>query len=387
MPTNYIDKIITSDDTVYNLTVDLENVQNADDLKAIEGLTGTSGLLKKTASNTWTLDTSNYATTGNIPTASATVPKMDGTASVGSETAFARGDHIHPTDTSRLGGIILNTSAEPYNVPVSASGVATITVGDGLGVVENESGSTTTLKAKIKTINSTSLLGSGNVTVQPTLVSGTNIKTVNNESLLGSGNISFPTVPSASSADPLMDGTASSGSGTSYSLGNHRHPTDTSRQETLVSGTNIKTINNESLLGSGNITINSGTALTTQEIEDAVDAAFPVPFSVTISLTTPRHTGDFTRCDLYEAYVNGQTYDYVLLDSITDPAGSKTVDVDSSAYGIKVTPLGSCAPYIPSSGITCTGGLSVSPDTLSYEVLFAVTADGTATLANIDYDF
>lgn len=42
----------------------------------------------------------------------------------------------------------------------------------------------------IKTINSTSLLGSGNVAVQETLVSGTNIKTINNESLLGNGNVS-----------------------------------------------------------------------------------------------------------------------------------------------------------------------------------------------------
>ena len=41
----------------------------------------------------------------------------------------------------------------------------------------------------IKTVNSTSLLGSGNVAVQPTLVSGTNIKTINGNSLLGSGNI------------------------------------------------------------------------------------------------------------------------------------------------------------------------------------------------------
>lgn len=41
----------------------------------------------------------------------------------------------------------------------------------------------------LKTVNNTSLLGSGNVSVQPTLVSGTNIKTINNESLLGSGNI------------------------------------------------------------------------------------------------------------------------------------------------------------------------------------------------------
>jgi hypothetical protein len=41
----------------------------------------------------------------------------------------------------------------------------------------------------IKTINSTSLLGSGDITVQPTLVSATNIKTVNGNSLLGSGDL------------------------------------------------------------------------------------------------------------------------------------------------------------------------------------------------------
>lgn len=72
----------------------------------------------------------------------------------------------------------------------------------------------------IKTVNNASLIGSGDVSVQPTLVSGTNIKTVNNNSLLGSGNVAV--------------------------------------QPTLVSGTNIKTVNNQSLLGSGNISISGG---------------------------------------------------------------------------------------------------------------------------------
>lgn len=54
---------------------------------------------------------------------------------------------------------------------------------------------------------------------------------------------------------PLMDGTAAVGTSTKYARQDHVHPTDTSRQETLVSGTNIKTINNNSLLGSGDITI------------------------------------------------------------------------------------------------------------------------------------
>ena len=42
------------------------------------------------------------------------------------------------------------------------------------------------------------------------------------------------------------------------------------KQEILVSGTNIKTINNESILGSGNITISGGTdveAYTANEVQ------------------------------------------------------------------------------------------------------------------------
>lgn len=65
-------------------------------------------------------------------------------------------------------------------------------------------------------------------------------------------------IPSASSTTPAMDGTAAVGTSTNYARADHVHPTDTSRQATLVSGTNIKTVNNESLLGSGNINISGG---------------------------------------------------------------------------------------------------------------------------------
>lgn len=48
---------------------------------------------------------SGYITTADIPegaAASTTVPKMDGTASIGTELAFARGDHVHPSDTTKV---------------------------------------------------------------------------------------------------------------------------------------------------------------------------------------------------------------------------------------------------------------------------------------------
>lgn len=47
---------------------------------------------------------SGFITTTDIPegaAASTTVPKMNGTAAVGTETAFARGDHVHPSDATK----------------------------------------------------------------------------------------------------------------------------------------------------------------------------------------------------------------------------------------------------------------------------------------------
>ena len=43
----------------------LTEITGTDDLQSIEALTGTSGLLKKTATNTWILDTNNYAPADN----------------------------------------------------------------------------------------------------------------------------------------------------------------------------------------------------------------------------------------------------------------------------------------------------------------------------------
>lgn len=56
------------------------------------------------ATMTW-VGNQGYITTSDIPegaAASTTTPKMDGTASVGTELAFARGDHRHPSDTTKV---------------------------------------------------------------------------------------------------------------------------------------------------------------------------------------------------------------------------------------------------------------------------------------------
>jgi hypothetical protein len=62
----------------------------------------------------------------------------------------------------------------------------------------------------IKTINSTTLLGSGDITVQPTLVSGTNIKSINSSSILSSGDLTLATYTVYTATIPSASWTGSS---------------------------------------------------------------------------------------------------------------------------------------------------------------------------------
>ena len=109
---------------------------------------------------------------------------------------------------------------------------------------------------------------------QDTLVSGTNIKTINGETILGSGNL---VIQSGTSnwddiqGKPQFARVATSGN---YNdLTNKPTIPDVSdlatkqeiagKQDTLVSGTNIKTINGNSVLGAGDITIQAGGTIDT----------------------------------------------------------------------------------------------------------------------------
>lgn len=165
----------------------------------------------------------------------------------------------------------------------------------------------------IKTVNEQTMLGNGNIPVQEPLVSGTNIKTVNGNSLLGSGNIElsndtvvidigtiseeggtiasdilskinnaisenknitikaneseavsyiFPNIVYLAGSVLYAVSVLSDGSFMEYlaiviELSSGQYTLNfLNVQEPLVSGKNIKTINNKSILGSGNLEIN-----------------------------------------------------------------------------------------------------------------------------------
>jgi len=83
---------------------------------------------------------------------------------------------------------------------------------------------------------------------QAALVSGTNIKTVNSNTLLGSGDIAVQPTLVSGTNIRTVNGNTLLGS------------SDIAVQATLVSGTNIKTVNGNNILGSGDIAIAGGIA-------------------------------------------------------------------------------------------------------------------------------
>lgn len=163
---------------------------------------------------------------------------------------------------------------------------------------------------------------------QDKLISGTTIKTINNTSLLGSGNISISggsgtitavqangtsvatsgvaNIPAATTSKYGVTKLSSSTSSTSTSLAatasavKAAYDLAYNKQDKLTSGTNIKTINGQSILGSGDLGISgsggkslqtfSGSSITlTPNIYYRCNAATLLS-SLTVALATPANT-------------------------------------------------------------------------------------------------
>jgi len=147
---------------------------------------------------------------------------------------------------------------------------------------------------------------------QNTLVSGTNIKTINGDSVLGSGNLTVSgssawggitgTLSSQTDLQSALDGKEptkgtndnyvtdaekivignTSGTNTGDNATNSQYSgLATSKQDTLVSATNIKTINGSSVLGSGNLVVASGYHFVGTLASDQATGANVTPVTLT----------------------------------------------------------------------------------------------------------
>ena len=232
------------------------------------------------------------AATGAIPAATTTTPKMDGTAAVGSETKWAKGDHVHPTDTSRAPLASPALTGTP-TAPTAAAGTNTtqiattafvktavdnVTVADFTPPTTSAAGTHGLVPAPPKSGMAKILTASGFKTLMPVTDAGQTgigyvgfpngdntddrywlqINTANGSdkgvvavsdsitstTAASSGTAASPkavkdakeaaiaAIPAASSTTPSMDGTAAIGTGTTWARADHVHPTDTSRAPT-----------------------------------------------------------------------------------------------------------------------------------------------------------
>ncbi len=160
------DSLITGDlrvtGTIYG-NVPLNDLVDADDLKAIEALTDTAGLLKKTGANTWTLDTTAYktgtVTSVRVQATSPVVSSVNTAQSSSLNTTISLADNYGDTKNPYAS----KTARYVLAAPASAAGVPSfraLTNADvGLSNVEN---------TKLST-----WAGSSNITTIGTLSSGT----------------------------------------------------------------------------------------------------------------------------------------------------------------------------------------------------------------------
>ena len=159
---------------------------------------------------------------------------------------FCKNGSLYTIDTNGIVALIRSGSDEP----VDLSNYYTISETDNAistainALINGAPGTLDTLKELADAVNSNkSLVDALNEAItnkQDTLVSGTNIKTINGNSILGEGNLVIE--------------------GGDVDLSNYYTKTETdtkldTKQNNLVSGTNIKTINSQSILGEGNIEV------------------------------------------------------------------------------------------------------------------------------------
>ncbi|MFA5878415.1 MAG: tail fiber domain-containing protein [Candidatus Staskawiczbacteria bacterium] len=140
--------------------------------------TGLSGFMKSSDAGVMSWDTSTYLT--------AAITSLNGLT--GASQTFA----IGTSGTEPAWGSA--TTTHTLNIPMASATDVTA------GLLSKTDYNTFTAKqaalvsgTNIKTVNSTTLLGSGDIAVQPTLVSGTNIKSINGSSILASGDLTLLT--------------------------------------------------------------------------------------------------------------------------------------------------------------------------------------------------
>lgn len=132
----------------------------------------------------------------------------------------------------------------------------------------------------------------------------------------------------------------------------------------------------------------SPTAMTEQEVSDAVDAGWVTQGNdVTISLTNPRYASSAATpaCKVYGATSESYVPSGDPIGTIDEPTGAVALVVDESLYGVVVDFSANGNAYVYDT-VTCTGDVTKT-GVQSKRVLLKVDGPGTATIDGVNYDW
>lgn len=193
--------------------------------------------------------------------ASTGVPIVNGTAALGTALTAAKADHVHPTDTNRAATTVATTSANGLMASTDKTKLDGIATGAEVNIQADWNQVTATADDFIR---------------------------------------NKPTVAALeSTATPVIDGTATAGTATTASRSDHVHPSDTTKQGTLISGTNIKTVNGTTVLGAGDISLGFKLMSPTDIITNTDLAIYlladNLPIGAVATWENPGIGGDFTQ--------------------------------------------------------------------------------------------
>jgi len=228
--------------------------------------------------------------------------------------------------------------------------------------------------APVQTVNGST----GAVTVQETLVSGTNIKTINSQSLLGSGDI---TISGGTTDWGDIGGTLANQTDLQSALDG--------KQETLVNQTNIKSINGTSLLGSGDLTIGgsvswggiTGTLSNQTDLQSALDGK---EATITAGTTSQYYRGDKTFQTLDKTAVGLSNVDNTSdankpISTATQTALDGKVDENTAITGATKTKI-----TYDSKGLV-TAGEDITASDLPSGIDATKLANGSVTNTEFEY--
>lgn len=145
---------------------------------------------------------------GNLAQPSTLLPLMDGTATIGSASTYARADHVHPSDTSRY------AASNPAGYQTAAQVSATLT---NYYPVSNPAGYQTAAQVAASLAN-----------YYPT-TNPAGYQTAAQVTAALAPYALTSSVPLATAISPAMDSVAAVGSAPTWARGDHVHPTDTTR--------------------------------------------------------------------------------------------------------------------------------------------------------------